>query len=211
MPSFRFSIFPRNGRFYDLFADAAQLLIRGSEMTCDLLAHFENVDMKTKRIQELEDEADNVTHTIYTLMNQTFVTPLDREDIAALAQRMDDVMDYLEGTTTSIQMYGIDTPTDAARGLADLARLQCVQIGKAIDVLRHRRKLRDILALTREINRLENEGDQLYLRATAELFDGERSVVDIIKWREIYEQLEEALDSCEDVANILEAIVLKHG
>src|SRR5437867_3356871 len=95
LASFRFSLFPRNGQFYDLFADVAQILMRGSEMTCDLFEHFENVEMKTRRMQELEDEADNVTHSIYTLMNQTFVTPLDREDIAVLAQRMDDVMDYL--------------------------------------------------------------------------------------------------------------------
>jgi uncharacterized protein Yka (UPF0111/DUF47 family) len=110
-----------------------------------------------------------------------------------------------------MQMYGIARPTDAARGMADLVRLQCTQIAQSVDVLRQRRKLSEILVLAREINRLENEGDKFYLQATAELFEGERSAVDIIKWREIYDELESSLDSCENVAHVLEAIVLKHG
>jgi predicted phosphate transport protein (TIGR00153 family) len=207
----RFSIFPRNGRFYDLFAEVAAVLIRSSELLCDLLDHFEHIETKTRQIKDLEHEADNLTHDIYTLMNQTFVTPLDREDIAALAQRMDDVVDYIEATATSIQIYGITEPTPASRRLADLVRLQCVQLSQAIDVLRHRGKLKNILELAREINRLENEGDVLFLNAMAELFDGDKSITDIIKWREIYDQLESSLDSCENVAHILEAIVLKHG
>jgi hypothetical protein len=211
MPNLRFSIFPRNGRFYDLFADLARLLVLSSESMTDLLEHFENVEMKTGRIQDLEHQADNVTHDIYTLVNQTFVTPLDREDIAALAQRMDDVVDHIEATATSIKIYGIPAPTPEAKGLADLARLQCIQLAKAIDVLRHKGRLKDILVLAREINRLENEGDTLFLQANGQLFDGEMTITDIIKWREIYNELECSIDSCENVAHILEAIVLKHG
>jgi len=211
MPNLRFSIFPRNGRFYDLLADLARLLVLSSESMTDLLEHFENVEMKTTRIKELETQADNVTHDLYTLANKTFVTPLDREDIMALAQKMDDVVDHIEATATSIGIYGIPQPTPAARGLADLARLQCLQLAKAIDVLRHKGRLKDILGLAREINRLENEGDSLFLKANGELFDGEMSVTDIIKWREIYNELENSIDSCENVAHILEAIVLKHG
>ncbi len=211
MPNLRFSIFPRNGRFYDLFADLARLLVLSSEEMTDLLEHFENAEMKTGRIQDLEHQADNVTHDIYTPVNQTFVTPLDREDIAALAQRMDDVVDHIEATATSIKIYGIPAPTQAAKGLADLARLQCIQLEKAIDVLRHKGKLKGILVLAREINRLENEGDSLFLQANGHLFDGEMTTTDIIKWREIYNELESSIDSCENVAHILEAIVLKHG
>ena len=211
MPPLGLSIFPRNGRFYDLFADGAQLLMHGSELMCDLFEHFENIEMKTRQIEAIEEQADSVTHAIYTLMNQTFVTPLDREDIAALAQSMDDVIDHIEETTTSIRMYGITDPTVEARGLADLVRLQCVELTHAIDVLRNRQKLSAILPLAFEINRLENEGDQLYRRAIVELFDSKQPTLDVIKWREIYEQLESSLDSCEHVAHVLEAIVLKHG
>lgn len=207
----RFSIFPRNGRFYDLFAGQARLLVQGSEAMTDLLEHFQNVEMKTSRIQEIETEADNVTHDLYTLVNQTFVTPLDREDIVALAQRMDDVVDHIEATATSIAMYRIPAPTPSALGLADIARLQCLQLAKAIEVLRHKRRLKEILILAKEINRLENEGDTLFLQANAELFEGEMAITDIIKWREIYSELENSIDSCENVAHILEAIVLKNG
>jgi len=207
----RFSIFPRNGRFYDLFDDLARLLVQSSEAMSDLMEHFQNVDMKSQRIRDLENDADTVTHDLYTLVNKTFVTPLDREDIVALAQRMDDVVDHIEATATSIEIYGIPRPTEAACGLADIARLQCLQLAKAIDVLRHKGKLKEILVLAKEINRLENQGDALFLRANGELFDGEMSVTDIIKWREIYNELESSIDSCENVAHILEAIVLKHG
>lgn len=211
MASLRFSIFPRNGRFYDLFAVQAGLLVQGSEAMTDLLEHFHNVEMKTKRIQEIESEADNVTHDLYTLVNKTFVTPLDREDIVALAQRMDDVVDHIEATATAIAMYRIPSPTPSALGLADLARLQCLQLAKAIEVLRHKGRLKEILVIAREINRLENEGDSLFLQASAQLFDGEMPITDIIKWREIYSELESSIDSCENVAHILEAIVLKNG
>jgi len=211
MATLGFSLFPRNGRFYDLLAELAALLVVSTEELTDLLEHFENVDMKCRHIADLETQADDVTHSIYKLVNQSFVTPLDREDIAALAQRMDDVVDHIEATSTSIQIYGITGPTQAARGLADLARLQAVQLAKAIEVLRRKSRLKEILHLAKEINRLENAGDALYLQANADLFNGEMTPTDIIKWREIYNELESSIDSCENVAHILEAIVLKHG
>src|SRR3972149_5965322 len=124
----RFSLIPRNYRFYDLFEESARRLVAGAEVLSDLLEHFENVEMKTARMKELEQEADNITHELYRQVNLTFVTPLDREDIAALAQRMDDVMDFMEGAATAVRIYGIERPTPAARSLADLVRLPCVQI-----------------------------------------------------------------------------------
>ncbi len=207
----RFSLIPRSGRFYDLFEESARKLVTASEALADLLTHFENVETKTAHIKDLEHEADNITHEIYLQVHKTFVTPLDREDITALAQRMDDVMDYMEGASTAIHTYGITQPTAAARGLADLIRLQTVQLEKAVSTLRRRGKLKSILELLREINRLENEADTLFLNSMAELFKGEMNSVDIIKWRDIYEQLESATDSCEQVAYVLEGIVLKHA
>src|SRR3990170_2370440 len=132
----RFSLIPRTGRFYDLFEESARKLVVAGETLSDLLQHFENVEMKTARMKELEHEADNVTHELYRQVNLTFVTPLDREDIAALAQRMDDVMDFMEGAATAIRIYGIERPTPVARGLADLIRLQCIQIQRAVSALR---------------------------------------------------------------------------
>ncbi len=206
----RFSLIPRSGRFYELFDQSARNLVVASEALTDLLEHFENVETKTAHLKDLEHEGDEITHNIYLQVHQTFVTPFDREDIAALAQRMDDVMDYIEGASTAIRTYGISQPSAAARGLADLIRLQCVQLEKAISVLRHKGRLKSILEQLKEINRLENEADSLFLDSMAELFRGEMNAVDIIKWRDIYDQLEEATDSAEQVAHILEAIVLKH-
>lgn len=207
----RFSLVPRNYRFYDLFEEAAAKLVEGGEALADLLEHFENVEMKTARLKELEHESDNITHELYKQVHITFITPFDREDIAALAQRMDDVMDFIEGATTAIRIYRIQQPTEAARGLADLIRLQCLQIQRAITTLRHPRKLKQILEQLKEINRLENEADSLFLQASADLFHSEMNSVEIIKWRDVYDQLERATDSAEHVSHVLEAIVLKHG
>ena len=207
----RFSLIPRSGRFYELFNQSARNLVVASEALTDLLEHFENVETKIAHLKDLEHEGDEITHNIYLQVHKTFVTPFDREDIAALAQRMDDVMDYIEGASTAIRIYGINQPTSAARGLADLIRLQCIQLENAISVLRHKGRLKSILEQLKEINRLENEADSLFLNSMAELFRGEMNTVDIIKWRDIYDQLEEATDSCEQVAYVLEAIVLKHA
>ena len=207
----RFSLIPRSGRFYELFDRSARNLVVASEALTDLLEHFENVETKTVHLKDLEHEGDDITHEIYLQVHKTFVTPFDREDIAALAQRMDDVMDYIEGASTAIRTYGITQPTSAARGLADLIRLQCIQLEKAISVIRHKGRLKSILEQLKEINRLENEADSLFLNSMAELFRGDMNAVDIIKWRDIYDQLEEATDSAEQVAYVLEAIVLKHA
>ena len=207
----RLSLIPRSGRFYELFDQSTRNLVVASEALTDLLEHFENVETKTAHLKDLEHEGDEITHEIYLQVHQTFVTPFDREDIAALAQRMDDVMDFIEGASTAIITYGITQPTAAARGLADLIRLQCVQLEKAVSVLRHKGRLKSILEQLKEINRLENVADSLFLDSMAELFRGEMNPVDIIKWRDVYDQLEQATDSAEQVAHILEAIVLKHA
>src|SRR3989442_443342 len=133
----RLSLIPRNCQFYDLFEDSARRLVAAAEALADLLEHFENVEMKTARIRDLEHEADDITHEIYRQVHQTFVTPLDREDIVSLAQKLDDVMDFIEGSTTAIRIYGITEPTPAARSLAGLVRPQCIQVERAVSNLRN--------------------------------------------------------------------------
>ena len=207
----KLSLIPRNYLFYDLFEQAANNLVMASEALSDFLDHFENIEMKANHIRELEHAGDDVTHELYRQLHQTFVTPLDREDIAALAQRMDDVMDYIEAAATAIKIYGIDEPSPASRSLADLIRLQCLQIERAIGNLRRGSNLRKIQEQLVEIHRLENEADTQYLNASAELFKQDLNAADIIKWRDIYNQLEAATDSAEQVAHVLEGIVLKHA
>ncbi|MFQ6020389.1 MAG: DUF47 domain-containing protein [Dehalococcoidia bacterium] len=207
----RFSLIPRNYKFYDLFEESASNLVVAGEALADLFEHFENLEMKTGQLKELEHTGDNITHDLYTLSHQTFVTPLDREDIAALTQQMDDVMDHMEEAAALTLIYGIEEPTEAARGLADIVRLQCLQIERAVSTLRRQRQLNKIHEQLREINRLENEGDSLLRNAMGEMFRGEMAMVEIIKWREIYEHLEAATDSAEHVSHVLEAITLKHA
>ena len=207
----RFSLIPRNYRFYDLFEKSAHNLVAAGEQLLDLMEHYENVDMKTAHMKELERAGDGIIHEIMGQLHKTFVTPLDREDMTALAQHMDDVVDCMEGASTAMRFYGIQHPTAAACGLADLVRLQTVQIERAVSRLRQRSQFKVILEQTVEIHRLENAADALFMDAMAELFSDEASAVEIIKWREIYDQLEQATDSAEDVGTVLEGIVLKHA
>ncbi|MGQ9571998.1 MAG: DUF47 domain-containing protein [Dehalococcoidia bacterium] len=204
-------LIPRNYRFYDLFEKGAHNLVVAAEVLVDLMQHFENVAMKTARMKELERVGDDILHEIVGQLHRTFITPLDREDITALAQHMDDVIDYIEGATTAIRIYGIQRSTAAASAVADLIRLQTIQVEKAIPKLRQRSQLRSVLEQCVEIQRLENEADSLFLDAMARLFEEEPSPLEIIKWREIYDQLERATDSCEHVAIVLEGVVLKHA
>lgn len=206
-----FSFIPRNYLFYDLFERSAQNLVTTSEAVVDLMEHFENVEMKTAHLKELERVGDTIIHEIMEQLHKTFVTPLDREDMTTLGEHMDDAVDFMEGATTAMRIYGIERPTVAACGLADLIRLQTIQVEKAISKLRRHSQLRSILDHCVEIHRLENAADTLCLNAMAELFHDEAGSVEIIKWREIYDQLERATDSCEDVATVLEGIVLKHA
>jgi len=209
MPRFPFLL--RDDRFYNLLHQSAQNLVDAGEVLLDLMEHYQNVEMKTDRLRELEHKGDAITHEIMALLHKTFVTPIEREDIALLAQRMDDVMDLIEEATTAMRIYGVPGPTAKSRDLADVVRLMTVKVAQAISHLRTQRNLREILPHCVELNRLENVADDLFRSAMAELFENTVNAVEIIKWREIYDHLEAATDRCEDVANVLEGIVLRHA
>jgi predicted phosphate transport protein (TIGR00153 family) len=207
----RIPFLPKNERFYVLLHDGARNLVDAAESLSDLVSYYENLQMKSEHITELEHNGDTITHDIVNLLHKTFVTPIEREDIALLAERMDDVMDYIEGAATAMRIYKIAKPTERSREIADVVRLMTVKLEQAISHLREHRHLRDILPYCVEVNRLENVADDLYRKAIAELFEEEGSAAEIIKWREVYEQLEQATDRAEDVANVLEGIVLRHA
>jgi predicted phosphate transport protein (TIGR00153 family) len=207
----RIPFLPRNDRFYDLLHESAKNLVDAAEALVDLVEHYQNVDMKTERLTELEHNGDTITHNIVNLLHKTFVTPIEREDIALLAERLDDVTDYIEGAATALLIYKIKEPSPYSRQMADVVRMMAVKLEQAISHLRVRGKLRDILPYCVEINRLENVADGLFRQAIAVLFEKESSAAEIIKWRDIYEQLEQATDLAEDVANVLEGIVLRHA
>ena len=164
-----------------------------------------------RQITELEHHGDNITHRIMERLHSTFVTPIDREDITQLANRMDDVMDFIEGAAVAMLIYGVDRPTQRAKELADILVRVTTEISEAIPRLRRRNQLKKIPEYCIEINRLENEADEVIRTALAELFHDHVDLADVIKWREIYEHMETATDRCEDIANVLEGVTIKRA
>ena len=209
-----FRLLPRDRRFFEHFEQAAAVIQRAAAVLVDLMEHYQDVPAKLSRLEDLEHEGDQITHAVMQALNQTFITPLDREDISQLAQRLDDVTDLIWTAADRLRIYRIEQVTPAAAGLARVLEQHARVLAEAVALLRDQRHLQQILPLTVEINRLENEADDLLRDGIAQLFsrpDDPRDIVLSIKWREIYEYLEQASDTVEDAANVLEGIVIKHA
>ncbi|MBC8512183.1 MAG: DUF47 domain-containing protein [Dehalococcoidia bacterium] len=207
----RFLMIPRETKFYDLFEKSAGNLVVAAGKLVDLFDDYRDVEAKVELIKDLEHEGDTITHEIMQSLHRTFVTPIDREDIAFLANSLDDVMDFIEAAARSAFLYRVTQPTDRVRELASIILKVTYKLNEVMPLLRRRDQFKQILKQCVEINSLENEADDVHHAALAELFDNTRDVRDIIKWREIYEYMESATDRGEDVANVLEAVVLKHA
>ncbi|MFB3739346.1 MAG: DUF47 domain-containing protein [Candidatus Velamenicoccus archaeovorus] len=200
----------RAEEFFDLFAESARNLRTTAELLKDLIEDYRDVDLKAKRIQDREHEGDEVTHAIIRRLNTSFITPMDREDIYQLATALDDVMDAMEAVADLFLLHQIETPLPQMKEQVDVLVRAAGQTEEAMGLLpkMDRDRLQPYWV---EINTLENEGDQLYRHAVAELFSGEHRAMDVLRWKEVIENLEEALDGLENVANIVESIVLKHA
>jgi len=201
---------PKEPKFFDLFEKSVANVAAAAREFANLLEDYTNIEIKTARITELEHQGDALTHRIMEQLHRTFVTPLDREDIALLTERMDDVLDFIEDASNALLLYRIEQPTNRAKEMSAILVKISNELVEAVPRLRNRSKMKIILGHCVEINRLENEADAVVRLALAELFDG-TPLPDVIKWREIYEHLENAVDKGEDVANVLEGVVLKHG
>ena len=205
-------IFPREESYFDLFNQVADNLVEAAQLLLDMVENFVDAEVKAKRLLDAEHEGDRLTHEIYSRLNATFITPFDREDIHALAGQLDDVLDAMEAAADMLVLHQVTKPLDA---VVEQARL----IDHAADVtaegMRNLRGLKQepLQSYMRDINRLENEGDLLYRRATAELyaFTGENPVRYLLIWKDIVEQLEDALDAFERVAHTVESVVIKHA
>jgi hypothetical protein len=202
---------PRETKFYDLFEKSAGNLVVAAGKLVDLFDDYRDVEAKVEVIKDLEHEGDTITHEIMQSLHRTFVTPIDREDIALLANSLDDVMDFMEAAARTAFLYRVTRPTDRVRELASIILKVTYKLNEVMPLLRRRDQFKQILKQCVEINSLENEADDVHHAALAELFDNTRDVREIIKWREIYEHMESATDRGEDVANVLEAVVLKHA
>ena len=203
-----FRLIPREERFYDDFVALAEEIRHGATMLADMLAPERPLWDKADEIKEVEHKCDFLTHAIIERLHKTFVTPLDREDIHALARSLDDVMDAIDASASIIRLYQIDRVRPDSRELARVILLSAEQVVVGMKALERR----DAVAVCAiEINRLENEADRAHQTAVRRLFEEEKDPITIIKWKEVLDFLEEATDRCEDVANVLEGIVVKHA
>lgn len=205
----RLRLTPKETSFYDLFAKAADNLVVGAALLTELLGTDKSGRaVIAERMRDAEHTGDEVTHAIYRQLNSSFITPFDREDIYQLAGRLDDVMDAMEAAVDLATLYQVET---LPPGVADQVDVLVRAADLTAEAMPRLRSMKDLTEYWIEINRLENQGDQLFRAAMRDLFQSERDVRDIIKWREVYDELEAATDSAEDVANVMEGVVLKYG
>jgi len=204
-------LFPKEIDFFEIFDKAASNLVRATSLLCALMENYDELPARTKEIYEAEQEGDMLTHDIMRKLNKTFLTPLDREDIHSLACRMDDVLDLIWGGVDRMMVFKVEKPTSAAVAIAKDLHTTTEVLQKAIKELRLK-EWGHVQEHCIEINRLENRIDRTFRDALGKLFvEFSDDPMLVIKWKEIYEHLEDASDRCEDVANIIEGIVLKHA
>jgi uncharacterized protein len=203
-----FRLIPREERFYDDFTAMAEQIRHGAELLEAMLAPDQPIWDKADEIKEVEHKCDFLTHEIIQRLNRTFVTPLDREDIHTLARSLDDVMDAIDASATILRLYSIE---EVRPGVRELARLVRDSVEQVVCAMRALEKRKGVAECAVEINRLENEADRAHQAAVQALFKDEKDAVAIIKWKEILDFLEQATDRCEDVANVLEGVVVKHA
>jgi predicted phosphate transport protein (TIGR00153 family) len=201
-------LIPREERFYDDFVALAEQIRRGAGLLEEMLKPERPIWDKADEIKEVEHKCDFLTHEVIQRLHRTFVTPLDREDIHALARSLDDVMDAIDASAAIVRLYQIERVRTDARELARIIGLSSEQVVCAMRALGKRQGVADCAV---EINRLENEADRAHQTGVRRLFEEEKDPVAIIKWKEILDLLEDATDRCEDVANVLEGVVVKHA
>ena len=207
----RFPFIPREEKFFDLFQESAQNMVKAAQRLKEMVDTWEHVEGGVGEITELEHQGDTITHEIMARLHRTFVTPFDREDIALLANVLDDVTDFIHAAADAMLIYNVDRPGQRAQELADIIVQATEEVERVMPQLKKRIVLSQVLKRCVEINRLENVADRVYRSAMAELFADSTDIAHIIKWREIYEHMESATDRCEDVANVLEGVALKHA
>ena len=201
-------VIPRSESFYDLFERAAANLADSAGLLLKLLTDFHDPEAAHAEIRQREHEGDEITHQIMRALNTTFVTPFDREDIHRLASLIDDILDGIEAVADLLVLHQIEQPLPEMGQQAEVLVRACDQTYQAMAGLR---TLSGLDQYWVEINRLENEGDRIYRKTVARLFSGSFKAMDVLKWKDLVDQLEAAIDKCEDVANTLESIVLKHA
>jgi predicted phosphate transport protein (TIGR00153 family) len=198
---------PKEREFFDLFEEAGNNAVRAAELLEQMLKQWPDHGETLRDVVVCEQEGDRITHDIIQRLNQTFVTPFDREDIIALASALDNIVDFVEEIADFLGLFRIEAPTDQAQRMARVLHLGVQQVNGAIPALR---RLEDIRGFQVEVNRLENEGDRILREAVATLFDHGIDPMMVIRWKDIYERLEDAIDATEAAINIISGIIIKN-
>jgi uncharacterized protein len=201
----------RDKEFWSAFKDHAALSVRASALLVQML---ENSDARQRLVQEvsdLEHQGDKITHDTVLALHQTWITPLDRDAIHGLISRLDDVLDFIDAAADRVALYHMESARPEALELAKVLQSSCAEIARAMGMLQDMKEARSLLALCQQVNKHEHDADQVFRRALARLFDERTDPLELMKWRDILESIETATDRAEDVANIIEGIVLEHG
>ena len=204
----RLPFIPREEKFFELFTEDAANMLAAARLLDQFFRNYGERERLAIQLRDIEHTGDTISHDIGHKLEATFVTPIDREDISVLISRIDDIVDLIEEVADTCILYGISEPTQVAIQQAEIIVKQCEQLQGAVDKLHD---FRDLAPYWIEVHRLENEGDRIVRHAIAELFTNGQDAVDIIKWKDVYSLLEEAIDACEDAANVIERIVVKHA
>jgi len=206
MPGLLQRFLPRENDFFELFVKQAQNIEKGASALVEMLSHYTGVPEKVQTVKAIEHDGDEITHTILTKLNQTFITPFDREDIHQLCSQLDDIIDLIDAAASRFVLYRVSSIKPGTIELTKVLLSATVEVTAAV---RNLDTPTQALAHCVEINRYENESDRICRTLIAQLFDEEKDPVQIIKWKEIFEVIETAVDKCEDVANVIEGVILK--
>jgi uncharacterized protein len=207
----RFNLIPKEEKFFELFDAQAAHNVAAAKVFKELAQKWDVKSDAFAKLQEIEHEADISTHEIYDKLNRTFITPFDREDIHELASELDDIVDLVQSVASRMQLYHVDHSSDDLVTLADILYNATENVRKAIAELKNPEKTRRVQDYCIEVNRLENAGDRALEQAMSKLFNGKPDPLEVIKWKEIYEGIETAIDKCEDVANTIDGILVKQA
>ncbi|MGB9988851.1 DUF47 domain-containing protein [Pseudoduganella rhizocola] len=204
-------LMPTEGKFFDLFNQHADLCVKGAREMLGLMTSFDDLENRVHAIESIEKQADKITYTCVDLLHKTFITPIDRDDIHKLITKMDDILDMMEDAGQTVSLYDLHSVTPEAKRLAELVLACCEKVKEAVALLSNMNNARDIVGICEEIDRLESDADHVMRAAMSKLFRDEPDVRNLIKMKAIYEILETVTDRCEDVANIIEGIIVENA
>ncbi len=204
-------LMPQEGKFFDLFNQHAALCVKGAQEMVGLMTDFDDLEIRTHAVESIEKQADKITYACVDMLHKTFITPIDRDDIHKLITRMDDILDMMEDGAQTVSLYDLKSVTPEAKRLAELCLSCCLKVQEAVGLLHDMGNAQKIVAICEEIDRFESDADHVMRAAMSKLFRDEPDVRNLIKMKAIYEILETVTDRCEDVANIIEGIIVENA